>query len=277
MSFEPLCIDANNPGPMTGEGNHTYLLTGARRADGALAPASLIDAGVGDPVHVAAVQSQLDQHGARLDHVLVTHGHADHASGAPALARVSPLTRFAKYPWPGEDEKYAVAWELLADGATVPAGDENLSVLHTAGHSPDHVVFWHAPSRTAFTGDLVIEGSSVMIHWSRGGDLAKYLEALRALIALAPAKLLPAHGPAIEDPVSTLTRYVNHRLQREAQVMDALSRGQDTVHTIVESIYDGVAAALVPAARENVRAHLEKLRAEGRASEGDDRWSLTGK
>jgi glyoxylase-like metal-dependent hydrolase (beta-lactamase superfamily II) len=138
-------------------------------------------------------------------------------------------------------------------------------------------VFWHAPSRTAFTGDLVIEGSSVMIHWSRGGDLAKYLEALRALIALAPAKLLPAHGPAIEDPVSTLTRYVDHRLQREAQVMDALFRGQDTVHAIVESIYDGVAAALVPAARENVRAHLEKLKAEGRASEGDDRWSLTGK
>ncbi len=262
---------------MTGQGNHTYLLIGARRSDGALAPASLIDAGVGDPIHVAAVQSHLDQHGARLDHVLVTHGHADHASGAPVLAHASPVTRFAKYPWPGEDEKYAVAWEPLANGVTVPAGDENLSVLHTAGHSPDHVVFWHAPSRTAFTGDLVIEGSSVMIHWSRGGDLAKYLEALRALIALAPAKLLPAHGPAIEDPVSTLTRYVDHRLQREAQVMDALSRGQGTVHAIVESIYDGVAAALVPAARENVRAHLEKLKAEGRASDGDDRWSLTGK
>ncbi len=262
---------------MTGQGNHTYLLVGARPADGTLAPAALIDAGIGDPIHVSAVQSHLDQHGARLDHVLVTHGHADHASGAPALAHASPVTRFAKYPWPGEDEKYPVVWEPLADGVTVPAGGENLSVLHTAGHSPDHVVFWHAPSRTAFTGDLVIEGSSVMIHWSRGGDLAKYLGALRALIALAPARLLPAHGPAIEDPVSTLTRYVDHRLQREAQVMDALSRGQDTVHAIVESIYDGVAAALVPAARENVRAHLEKLKAEGRASEGDDRWSLTGK
>jgi glyoxylase-like metal-dependent hydrolase (beta-lactamase superfamily II) len=111
-----------------------------------------------------------------------------------------------------------------------------------------------------------------MIHWSRGGDLGQYLASLERLLALGPRRLLPAHGPAIDDPRAILTSYLEHRRYRERQVIAALGAGYATVETIAESIYDGLAAALVPAARENVRAHLEKLKQEGRVVDTDGQW-----
>ena len=271
MLFAPITIDAYNPSPMTGAGNHTYLVVGD---DGS---ATLVDAGVGDPRHLDSIARELAPAGARLDVVAVTHGHADHASGAPALAAAHPEAQFAKKPWPAEDEKYGVAWKPIGEGDRVPAGTgETLLVLETPGHSPDHVAFWHEASRTIFTGDLVVAGSSVMIHTSRGGNLADYLRSLDRVLALDARALLPAHGPAMTDPTrvaDAIRGYIEHRLRRERQVIDALARGYDSVQTIAESIYHGLDPALLPAARENVQAHLEKLETERRAAHHDGRWT----
>src|SRR5262249_58832770 len=134
--------------------------------------------------------------------VLVTHGHRDHAEGASALAARYPETTFAKLPWPEEDHRYAVRWRTLADGDLVSAGGASLTVLHTPGHSPDHLAFWHEPSRTLFTGDLVVRGSSVMIHSSRGGDPPQYPAAPERPVAPEPARRRPAHGPARPGPAA---------------------------------------------------------------------------
>lgn len=254
---------------MTGpRGNNTYLLVDAGAA-------VLVDAGIGERRHLADLETALSDTGAHLQSVAVTHGHRDHVAGAPALAEAHPSAAFLKHPWPSEDAAYPIAWRTIDEGDTIDVGGEQLVALRTPGHAPDHVAFWHEATGTVFTGDLVVAGSSVMIHASRGGSLAQYLASLERLVVLGPRVLLPAHGPRIDDPQAILTAYIAHRRMRERQVLDALRAGHGTVEAIADSIYDDLDPALMAAARENVRAHLEKLRAEGTATDHGHRWQLS--
>jgi hydroxyacylglutathione hydrolase len=265
----PILLHANNPGPLTGPGNNTYLLVGSDRQ------ALLIDAGVGDPLHLSALDAELRRHDARLARVLVTHGHPDHASGAPALKAAHPGVRLQKLQWPGMDGPADAAWEPIADGEQIPLGDQRLTAVHTPGHSPDHLAFWDAGSRIVFTGDLVIKGSSVLIHVSRGGRLGQYMASLERVLRLGAARLLPAHGEPVDDAAAVLEEYLAHRRMRERQVIEALAAGNRSVEAIADSIYHGLNPALVPAARENVQAHLEKLKDDGQAVEDNGIWTTS--
>ena len=253
---------------MTGAGNNTYLLAGG---GGAI----LVDAGVGEPRHLEALDAGLAKLGLPLADVIVTHGHIDHASGAPAIAERHPRAQFSKFPWPEQDGRFAVAWRALADGEQISLGGDALTVVRTPGHSPDHLAFWHEATGAVFTGDLVVPGRSVMIHASRGGHLGDYMASLERILLLSPRVLYPAHGGRIDDPAAILTGYLAHRRMRERQVVEALRSGHADVEAIAESIYHALDPALMPAARENVRAHLEKLQSDGRASGHDGRWQLS--
>lgn len=266
--FDPILIAAHNPGPMTGRGNNTYLVAGPSGA-------FLIDAGVGHPRHLREVDAALQAREARLERLLVTHAHLDHASGAPRLLGVYPALQACKYPWPEADAAVDVTWQPLADGDVFDVGHGPIVTIHTPGHSPDHLIFWHEDSRTAFTGDLVVAGSSVMIDWSAGGNLGQYMTSLERLLELAPKRLLPAHGVEVADPAALVRGYLDHRRARERQVVAALDAGCDSVQAIADSIYHGLDPALLPAARENVRAHLEKLQSEGRAREDNGTWTTS--
>lgn len=265
--FAPILVHAHNPGPWTGDGNNTFLIVGRG------GHATLIDAGQGHDAHLDDIGGHLRARDARLAQVLVTHGHTDHASGAARVQHVHPHARFRKWTWPDEDHRFQVEWHDVADAERVDIGGDELVALRTPGHAPDHVAFWHESSGTVFSGDLVMAKGSVMIHASRGGDLTAYLDSLARIRALEPARLLPAHGPAIDDPAALLTRYIGHRLAREAQVLAAVAAGLATVQAIVESIYDGLDPALLPGAHETVRAHLDKLRRDGRAADASGHWS----
>ena len=261
--MNPIQLAAANPGPMTGEGNWTYLI-------GSTAPI-LIDAGVGKPSHLAAIAEAAPN---GLSRVIVTHAHPDHVSGAPEMARRWPSASFEKYPWPDRDP--ALPWRWLADGDLIRTDEGVLQAVHTPGHAPDHLVLWHQESRTLFTGDMLVLGNSVVILASHGGDLAAYLASLQRMRDLNPARAYPAHGPVIDDPIGLIDRYLAHRAKREEQVLDALAQQRDTVEAIAADIYTGLIDALVPMARDGVLAHLQKLAREGRVVQVDERWRLAG-
>jgi len=244
----PIRIPAGNPGPLTGSGNNTWLLTGS-------AP-TLIDAGTGLPAHIAAIERILGPQS--LARVLVTHGHADHASGVPALRQVWPDLDVRKFLLPGESD-----WKTLADGDVVRAGDRTLSVLHSPGHAADHVCFWDADEGSVYGGDMVLAGTSVLIPAGRGGSLRQYLASLERLAALRPRRIYPGHGEIIEQPVVVLEQYIAHRQLRERQILACLQDGVVDPDAIVRAIYTGIPDELRPAARLTVQAHLDKLREDG--------------
>lgn len=260
-SLRVLPLHAGNPGPMTGSGNWTYLVHGPSPV--------LIDAGVGAARHLDDLWRHAPDGPAV---VAVTHAHSDHASGAPALAARAPGARFLKYPWPERDQLVPVAWAPLVDGARIETAEGPLTVIHTPGHSPDHLAFWHAASRTVFTGDLMVQGSSVVIPGSGGGSLAAYLQSLRRIADLKPLRAMPAHGPVIDDPLALVAHYIAHRQARETQVLEALVAGAATPAGIAARIYEQLDPALVTMAHQSVLAHLVKLEAEGRAARDGDAW-----
>lgn len=254
-------IHAANPGALTGSGNWTYLVTGRKPV--------LIDAGVGERRHIEEIARHSDDGPAE---VIITHAHPDHASGVEYLAERWPRARFRKVPWPERDGQYRVSWVALADGQTIDAGDDSLEVVHTPGHAPDHICLWQASASTLFSGDLVLAGGTVVIPASHGGSLAQYLRSLRRVSALNPKRLLPAHGPAIEDPQKIIRHYLDHRRERERQVLSALESGCTSVERITEVIYTDLSPALVPMARESVLAHLQKLQDDGLARLDGSSW-----
>lgn len=264
--MKPIALHAHNPGPITGAGNWTWLLPGR--------VPTIVDAGTGAPAHLEAVVRALG--GAALAQVLVTHAHGDHASGAPALAARYPGVRCRKMPWPARDAAWPVPWLPIDDGDRVEAGDAVLVAVHTPGHAPDHLCFWHEETRALFGGDLAIRGSTVWIPASRGGDLAAYLDSLRRVIDLGPLTIFPAHGPVIDDPVPLLRDYLRHRAEREAQIVGALERGDADVDAILARVYAGLRPSLLPMARESVLAHLAKLERERRVRCEGGRWHMIG-
>ncbi len=248
---------APNPGLMTGQGTNSYLL-----GQGELA---VVDPGPLIPAHLEALERASRPRG-RLALALVTHWHPDHLPAALALKRRLGL-RLAGHPsLPGVDLP-------LLHGARLTVGGVEVQALATPGHTRDHLCFLLERPRALFSGDHVAGEGTIVIN-PPDGDLAAYLDSLRLLLALDLALILPGHGPVVEQPRAKLRQYLEHRLEREHQVLDQLRAGARTIPELVAAIYTDVPPALHPVAARSVLAHLQKLEAEGRARQQGGCWRL---
>ncbi|MFB6303994.1 MAG: MBL fold metallo-hydrolase [Haloferacaceae archaeon] len=206
-----------------------------------------------------AVADRIDADG--VAHVAVTHSHADHVGGVARLAAETDATVWARR---GRVDRFVAAAGVTPDrtfreGTTL--GDTGVGVLETPGHAPDHVAF-EAPAGVV-CGDLAVAEGSVAVA-APEGDLRAYLVSLRRLLARDPDRLLPGHGPVVDDPRATLARLAAHRRDRERRVLDAVRAGARTPDDVVDAAYDKDVSAVRDLARATVVAHLEKLAAEGR-------------
>jgi glyoxylase-like metal-dependent hydrolase (beta-lactamase superfamily II) len=249
------CVLAPNPGPLTLDGTNTWVLSVPGSSS-----ALVVDPGPDDEQHLAAVLAAVRARGAQVSAVLLTHGHPDHAAGARRFAELSGAGVRAL------DPAHRFGGEGLSDGEVVAAGDLELRVVATPGHSGDSLCFLLPSARALLTGDTVLgRGTTVVAH--PDGRLADYLASLRALEGLCvdaePEWVFPGHGPVLPRPVEVVRHYLTHRRQRLAQVADAVAAGAREPGEVVERVYADVDRSLWPAAELSVRAQLEYLREAG--------------
>ncbi len=258
-----------NPGMMTGPGTNTYLV--GRRDP------ILIDTGAGVPDYVPLLESYLGERGwTQPSRVILTHRHRDHLGGVESLrARFSGL-RVSKMRH--KDAGLPEPIENLMEGETVRGEGVTLEPVYTPGHASDHLCYYLVEEKALFTGDVILGGSTTVIP-SDDGDLLDYLDSLKRLLDLDLRRIYPGHGPVIEDGPARIREYIEHRLMRERQILEALGDRVETIPEIVKRIYVDVAPALHPVAALSVESHLKKLAREGRAHEDKQRdrpsrWSV---
>jgi glyoxylase-like metal-dependent hydrolase (beta-lactamase superfamily II) len=255
-------LTAPNPGPFTATGTNTYIVGSGRVA--------IIDPGPDIPAHVDALLATLA--GEFVTHILLSHTHRDHSGAVAALkARTgAPVLsggphRLSRALMPGEANILDDANDtghrpdaVLGDGDSVAGDGWRIEAVATPGHTANHLAFALPDASLTFSGDHVM-GWSTSIVAPPDGDMADYMASLDRLAARPEQRLLPGHGPPVEDAHARIAELRRHRLAREAAILERINAGDSTIPAMVAAIYRDIDPGLHPAAARSVLAHLEVL------------------
>jgi glyoxylase-like metal-dependent hydrolase (beta-lactamase superfamily II) len=257
---------APNPSVFTGRGTNTYLVGGETTL-------LCVDPGPDEDAHLAAILDVAAGRHARITTIVLTHSHPDHRPLAARLALSTGATVRCFDPSAGDDGA-----QVMRDGDVVHADGVSLVAVHTPGHTRDHLCFYDAMSRSLYTGYHILSGTTTVIHPAEG-DMSEYMDSLRRVRDLQPATIYPGHGERVDDALSLIDEYIAHRIEREAQVLDAArARAAPFVPMdLVPDLYMGYPVDVYPLAAWTVEAHLDKLVLEGAVDRLDAAAGSAGK
>ena len=249
-------LTAGNPGVMTGPGTNTYLIGHEEIA--------VIDPGPDDAAHLDAIAAA---GGDRIKWIVVTHTHPDHSPGAAPLRERLRSDVLVLGNQGGRDNFDPDA--EIGDGHTIDADEFTLRAVHTPGHASNHLCYLLEDERLLFSGDHIMNGSTVIIS-PLDGDMSAYLASLDRLLTMGIDAIAPGHGAVITDPAAKVNEYITHRLAREEAVAAALAgKVRATAEELVPVVYQDVDASRYGIAKFSLWAHLRKLVVDGRATASD--------
>jgi glyoxylase-like metal-dependent hydrolase (beta-lactamase superfamily II) len=268
-------VVADNPGPFTFKGTGVYIVGNKDVA--------VIDPGPDDASHVDALKRALE--GRRVTHILVTHTHSDHSPAAKPLKEWSGARTYAFGPHgsgklddgvrveEGGDMQFAPDVRVK-DGEIIRGNGFTFECVFTPGHTSNHMCYALREENALFTGDHVM-GWSTTVVTPPDGDMAQYMASVKKLMARDDAILYPTHGAPVTDPKPFLAAYLEHRLDREKQIVACIRDGLTTIPQMVARMYADVDKRLHPAASRSVLAHLIQLENENRAVNDGGHYRLT--
>ncbi len=265
-------VTAPNSNLMTGPGTNSYLVGDRQLA--------LIDPG---PAISSHIEQLLALCGERLCWILVTHTHPDHS---PAARQISDVTGAQMIGCvmadDGHQDRTFEVKENLYHGQLLETPEFNLEAIHTPGHVANQFCYLLREEGMLFSGDHIMQGSSVVII-PPSGNMADYIRSTRQLMNYPITTIAPGHGDLLNTPAAVLEQIVDHRLQREQRVVEALRHlGESGMDALLARVYSDVSSDLLSMAKLSLWAHLLKLEEDGVALKkivqhwafGEERWVL---
>ena len=259
-------ITAGNSSVFTGPGTNTYLV-GKEEI-------TVIDPGPAMPEHIENIAKAC---GDDIKQILVTHTHPDHSPGAKLLHQRTAAPVMGMYALHKQtQDKTFKANKVIEDGDEIREIEYTLKAIHTPGHASNPLCYLLEEEKMIFTGDHIMEGSTVVIG-PPDGNMKHYIDSLEKLKQFDISLIAPGHGNLMKDPKNVVDWIVSHRMFREKKVIDALTEfSKADLDQLVEKVYDDVDERLHGIARASLLAHLNKLIEEDKAINKGDEFHWKG-